>query len=167
MNWFNPKLYNQVELIPEPDNPHDPNAVRVEVAGVHIGYIKAGSCSQVKNLLDAGASVKLSEIHFGPAKWVYEDDEGQLKIAKKDRPPFAQVTLTIGAVEDPEPVPMDPPKPPKTKLSGKALFLRIGLTVLGILLALLSIGAFSDSVVAGVIVLVLAVVSFVIGWWPR
>lgn len=31
-----------VALIPEPDNPHDDGAIRVEVAGKHVGYIPKG-----------------------------------------------------------------------------------------------------------------------------
>lgn len=165
-NWFNPKLNTQVKLIPEPSNPHDPNAVRVEVAGVKIGYIKAGSCSQVKNLLAEGARVELSEIHYGPAKWTYEDEDGQVRIAQRNRPPFAQVTMTVGQ-EEVKPEPKAAPAKLKKKISGKRMAIRIGLTILGILLALLSIGAFSDTIVAGVIVLALALVSIVIGWWPR
>lgn len=34
-------------LVPEPTNEHDPNAVRVEVKGILIGYVKRGSCSQI------------------------------------------------------------------------------------------------------------------------
>ena len=30
-------------LVPEPDNKHDPNAVRVEVGGLHVGYVPRGS----------------------------------------------------------------------------------------------------------------------------
>lgn len=164
--WFNPKLNNKVKLIPEPSNQYDPNAIRVEVDGAHIGYIKAGSCSQVKNLLAQGASVKLTEIHYGPAKWTYEDEDGQVRIATKNRPPFAQVTLTVGQ-EEAKPEPKAAPAKSKNKISGKRIVIRIGLTILGILLALLSIGAFSDSITAGVIVLVLAIVCIVIGWWPR
>lgn len=163
-NWFDPRLSSQVKLIPEPKNQYDPNAMRVEVAGVHIGYIKSGSCSQVKRLLADGARVELSEIHYGPAKWTYEDDDGQVRIAKRNRPPFAQVTLITGEVEE---EPGRTPAKSRKKLSGKRMALRIGLTILGILLALLSIGAFNDSVVAGIIVLVLALASLVIGWWPR
>jgi hypothetical protein len=45
---FNPK---SVELMPEPSNEHDPNAIKVVVDGVHIGYIKKGSCAHIRNLM--------------------------------------------------------------------------------------------------------------------
>lgn len=51
---------SKVELIPEPENPQDPRAIRVVVDGVHIGYIKSGSCAHIRKLLSAGmiASIK-------------------------------------------------------------------------------------------------------------
>lgn len=41
----------QAELVPEPDNPHDPKAIKVLVDGQHVGYIKAGSCAHIHRLL--------------------------------------------------------------------------------------------------------------------
>ena len=41
-----------VTLEQEPDNPHDPHAIKVLVAGLHIGYIKAGSCAHVNKLIN-------------------------------------------------------------------------------------------------------------------
>lgn len=67
----------KVELIPEPDNPHDPNAVKVIIDGIHVGYIKKGSCSRVKSLL---ASPKFkyteAEIMGGKYKLVHEEYDG-------------------------------------------------------------------------------------------
>lgn len=37
----------EAELEPEPDNPHDPNAIKVLANGLVVGYIKAGSCARV------------------------------------------------------------------------------------------------------------------------
>lgn len=67
--YFSPDV---VELIPEPDNEHDSNAVAVYADGLHIGYIKAGSCSRVKNLLSSGLvdNIRL-EAWGGP--YVYYD----------------------------------------------------------------------------------------------
>lgn len=45
---FSPK---KAELVPEPDNPHDPKAIKVLIDGQHVGYIKAGSCAHVHKLL--------------------------------------------------------------------------------------------------------------------
>lgn len=41
----------KVELVPEPDNPEDPKAIKVVVDGQHIGYIKAGSCAHIHKLI--------------------------------------------------------------------------------------------------------------------
>ena len=45
---FNPQ---RVDLIPEPENPKDPKAIKVLVDGVHVGYIKAGSCAHIHRLI--------------------------------------------------------------------------------------------------------------------
>lgn len=45
---FAPK---RTALIPEPDNPQDPNAIKVVIDGQHVGYIKSGSCTRVLNLI--------------------------------------------------------------------------------------------------------------------
>ena len=45
---FSPK---KAELVPEPENPEDPKAIKVLVDGVHVGYIKAGSCAHLHKLI--------------------------------------------------------------------------------------------------------------------
>lgn len=49
-------------LVPEPDNPHDPRALRVEVGGEHVGYVPKGKqlpspcpCAHVVTIGDAPA----------------------------------------------------------------------------------------------------------------
>lgn len=74
---FNPK---HVELIPEPENQYDKNAVRVEVDGLQVGHIKKGSCSQVKNLLASPdfLRVEVDSMGLGGYKRIceeYEEDE--------------------------------------------------------------------------------------------
>ena len=41
----------KTKLVPEPDNPQDPKAIKVIIDGVHVGYIKAGSCAHLHRLL--------------------------------------------------------------------------------------------------------------------
>ena len=68
---FNPST---VELIEEPDNKFDPNAVKVVIDSVHVGYIKKGSCTHVKNLLKSGRIAKIdAEIHGGKYKILYSE----------------------------------------------------------------------------------------------
>ncbi|MCZ0667474.1 HIRAN domain-containing protein [[Ruminococcus] gnavus] len=70
-------LVSKVELIPEPENEYDSNAVKVVVDGVHIGYIKKGSCSRVKNLLSSGRVTDIDcSIFGGKYKVVWDRDEG-------------------------------------------------------------------------------------------
>ena len=79
---------NTVELVEEPDNEHDPNAVKVVVDGVHIGYIKAGSCSHIKKLLHTGSIVKTDvEIRGGKYKYLYceYDDEKEKDVYTLDQ----------------------------------------------------------------------------------
>ena len=41
-------------LVREPENPHDPNAIRVEVAGFFLGYIPSKIARTLAPLMDAG-----------------------------------------------------------------------------------------------------------------
>lgn len=94
---FNP---TNVELQPEPDNPHDPNAVKVIVDGEHVGYIKAGSCAHIKKVLarDGIARIKC-EIGGGPYKRVDEDyddetDKEVYTLEKDSSPLFVHLKIT-------------------------------------------------------------------------
>lgn len=55
----------KAELIQEPTNEYDPNAIKVVVDGVHVGYIKAGSCSRVKNLINNESIETVDAIIYG------------------------------------------------------------------------------------------------------
>lgn len=60
-----------VTLEKEPNNPKDPNAIKVIVAGEHIGYIKAGSCAQVNKLINDGRIENIiCRISGGPHKTI-------------------------------------------------------------------------------------------------
>lgn len=91
---------NKVELIPEPENPHDHNAIRVVVDGVHIGYIKAGSCAHIHNLIreDKIETVKC-EIEGGRYKILLEDydEDGKetYELEKDEAPIHAELFIKI------------------------------------------------------------------------
>lgn len=82
----------KVELVPEPTNEQDPNAVKVVIDGVHVGYIKAGSCKRILNLLNENRIDKIDcKISGGNYKCVYvsgmEDEriiESELEKGKSD-----------------------------------------------------------------------------------
>ena len=41
-------------LVREPDNPHDPNAIRVELAGLYLGYVPRHIAKDLAPKMDAG-----------------------------------------------------------------------------------------------------------------
>lgn len=91
----------KVELIPEPDNEHDKNAIKVVVDGVHIGYIKNGNCSHVKNLLSSGRVTSIDcSIYGGDFKMVYENSDDEYELECDNRPIGATVEIIYKA--DPE-----------------------------------------------------------------
>lgn len=62
---------NKVGLVPEPDNPQDPNAIKVIIDGLHVGYIKAGSCAHLLKVLSEERLGKIEAIvGGGPYKYV-------------------------------------------------------------------------------------------------
>lgn len=70
-------LSQPVELIDEPDNPYDPKAIKVVVAGQHIGYIKRGSTGRVRNLRKSGRIIKIyAEIGGGSYKYLRYNEDG-------------------------------------------------------------------------------------------
>lgn len=42
-----------VSLVPEPDNKYDPNAIRIEVGGILIGYIPKSECKKVRGYIES------------------------------------------------------------------------------------------------------------------
>ena len=89
--------YKRIELVEEPDNPHDHNAVRIDVDGLTIGYIPAADCREVKGLIRSGKvrGVELAELHRpGKYKEISEGDDGKMhtKQGKYDYP-FGSVKI--------------------------------------------------------------------------
>ncbi len=85
----------RVELQPEPDNPHDPKAIKVVVDDNHIGYIKAGSCAHVHKLLEADRILRITcSIGGGKSKRLsQDDDDGQYVLEQDETPFFARLTI--------------------------------------------------------------------------
>lgn len=62
------------QLIPEPDNPHDPNAIKVVADDQHIGYIKAGTCRHLLKVINEGRLGPIEcRIYGGPYKYLDVD----------------------------------------------------------------------------------------------
>lgn len=93
-------LVGKVELVPEPDNPHDSNAIKVVCDGQHIGYIKGGSCAHVHKLLREDRILKIeAEVVGGPYKVLLEEDiseagEPVYRLEEGTAPHHAKILIT-------------------------------------------------------------------------
>lgn len=110
-------LHPNCELVPEPSNQYDANAVKVLIDNVHVGYIKAGSCSHVKKLLtDKKARFYVDKMGMGNYKKIID---GSVVKDSFNRP-FVTLIVTYDEEEPPKAVsmpetiskPMDKPQQP-------------------------------------------------------
>jgi len=77
------------ELVQEPDNPHDPNAIKVVVAGQHIGYIKAGSCAHLNKVINEGRVEQiLCRIYGGPYKGAFQNADELIDAGFTGKPTY-------------------------------------------------------------------------------
>ena len=67
-----------VKLIPEPDNPHDRNAVMVLIAGEKVGYIPADATLHVKRILTA-CDVKFISSFISGGKYKIVSNNGDVE----------------------------------------------------------------------------------------
>lgn len=85
------------ELIPEPENPEDPKAIKVVVDGVHIGYIKQGSCAHIHKLLREDRIEDIDcEISGGSYKVVltdYDEDGDEVYTMETDSARYYAVVV--------------------------------------------------------------------------
>lgn len=103
----NEKIYQieffprSVELVEEPNNIYDPNAIKVIIDDVHVGYIKKGSCSHIKKLIRENRICKITpDIHGGKYKRIlciydYEKDKDVYKLETDETDFFVSITLDI------------------------------------------------------------------------
>lgn len=98
--WERDFYARKVELVPEPDNPYDPKAIKVVADGVHIAYIKKGSCAHLQKVIREGRIEAIRyEIGGGKYKYIAEDwDEDGLKeiytLEKGSAPYFVWLYVT-------------------------------------------------------------------------
>ena len=86
---------SDIKFTPEPTNPHDPNAIRIDVDGNFVGYVKRGSTGRIRNLLNTpGVSVR-AEVYGGPYRYVYVDDNGNANAMYSDSPFGCMYTFTV------------------------------------------------------------------------
>ncbi len=91
---------SDVQLIEEPDNKYDPNAIKVVIDNTHVGYIKKGSCSRIRKLLRSGKIRKIdAEIGGGKYKYLYSEydydkDKDVYFIDKDKKDYFVTIEIT-------------------------------------------------------------------------
>ena len=56
--WRDVRAGDRLDLVREPENPHDSNAVRVEWQGRKLGYLPRGDNAAVARQLDRGTALK-------------------------------------------------------------------------------------------------------------
>ena len=78
-----------IALVEEPTNVYDPNAIKVIADGHHVGYIKKGSTSRIRNIIKAGIiSIKAEA---GGGKYKYIDEDGHMECVTA--PHFMHLTI--------------------------------------------------------------------------
>lgn len=91
----------KVELVPDPDNPADPNAIKVVVDGVHVAYIKAGSCAHLLKVIRENRVKKIDcKIRGGKYKYVsyeYDEDGNEEYTLERGEKPY---TVTLYVTEE-------------------------------------------------------------------
>lgn len=90
----------RAELVPEPDNPVDPKAIKVLLDGQHVGYIKAGSCTHLLKVIRENRIQKIEcQAGGGKYKKVYVEDYTEsgkeiYTLEKETIPWYVHLTVT-------------------------------------------------------------------------
>lgn len=90
-----------VELVPEPDNPYDKNAIKVLLKGVCVGYIKKGSTAHIHNLLknnrikNMTLEIKGGRYKYWESKYDYMTDEETITLNKGEHDYEAILTIYV------------------------------------------------------------------------
>lgn len=84
------------ELIPEPENEYDSNAIAIYLDNIHIGYVPAKKCSKVKKLLDSDSIAFIfAEITGDPYKIIEMNEEGNYSSSNRNHSFSVNITLCI------------------------------------------------------------------------
>ena len=90
---YNPTTVT-AELVPEPDNPHSSDAIKVVADGVHIGYVPSEKNKTVRKVLESKNIKEIScEIYGGDYKIVEEDEDGGYSLETERQNFGAEVTI--------------------------------------------------------------------------
>lgn len=64
------KVGTEVDLVPEPENKFDPNAVRIEFKGMHLGYVPKKLSAEISAFIDCSNAVAvLEEVNPSAKPW--------------------------------------------------------------------------------------------------
>lgn len=66
--WDQLRVGDALSLVREPDNPHDPNAVRVEWRGRQLGYLPRAENREIAAELDRGSAVEARIAQLRPSR---------------------------------------------------------------------------------------------------
>lgn len=92
------------ELVPEPTNEYDSNAIKAMINGYHVGYIKKGSCTHVKNLMrDANFKVFITDMGLGKYKAIFDN-----QVEDNEMRPFIRIAIQTGERDNPQSVSQEP-----------------------------------------------------------
>lgn len=106
------------ELVEEPNNPHDPNAIRIDADGVTIGYVAKSDQQEVLEKMHSEdyLGIEVTELHNGMYWDISEDESGKLEITKDEySTPYARFEFKKAPKPAPEPVAAAPERPPLDK----------------------------------------------------
>lgn len=142
-------ITTNVELVPEPDNKHDPNAIAIYADGKKIGYVRKSDQEAVNAILAGEIIQRRVEMYGGDCRIVVEDENGKKSLEFEAAAPYS-AWLTID-VPDVAPV-KEVKKAPASAYK-----------IVGILLVVLSLLLCLAQPIIGVVGIVLGVVMFVLG----
>lgn len=154
------------ELVPEPDNKYDSNAIAVVVDGCKIGHVPAELCAKVSKLIDDEHVFDVS-IMGGPYKEVVSDDDGNLQIERGSLNFTATLTISekqskkqstdhVEVQSEPAAVLPDVPQKP----SGAARVFNYIMMALSIILALMGLLLLLVMPITGLAVIVGGILGF-------
>lgn len=95
-----PPMFAQV--IPEPDNPHDSNAIKVVVGGVQVGHIARKDQAKVTPFIDRGDIEWTAYISGGPHKTLVEGDDGKIQINSENHDFSVRIVAELMAKIEPK-----------------------------------------------------------------
>ena len=87
-------ISNKIDLLPEDNNPHDENAVKVIADNVHIGYVPASKAKRVRRILEKENIVSITcDFYGGP----YKDIDSYYTISGNEKYELSTGDMNIGA----------------------------------------------------------------------